>query len=179
VGLLVAIPLIAALGTVHAQNATWLVNPGSGDWNTSTNWTPQTVPTATASFGSSNTTSITFSSTAVIGEMLFTAGAPAYSFANTNGDTLIITSAGIVNNSSSVLTIIRNFPGTTQFINASTAGNATITNDINGVTQFFDESTAGNATIMNNGGMTEFNNTSTGGDARFITNAGGNLDIPF
>src|ERR1700738_2512822 len=46
---------------VHAQDATWLANPGSGDWNTVFNWAPNTVPTGTATFGSSNTISITFS----------------------------------------------------------------------------------------------------------------------
>ena len=41
----------------HAQDATWLANPGSGDFNTGANWTPATVPTGTAFFGTSSTTS--------------------------------------------------------------------------------------------------------------------------
>ena len=27
-------------GSAHAQNATWLLNPGSGNWNTAANWVP-------------------------------------------------------------------------------------------------------------------------------------------
>jgi hypothetical protein len=42
----------ACLGTVaaHAQSATWLLSPGSGNWNTAANWVPATVPTGTATF---------------------------------------------------------------------------------------------------------------------------------
>ncbi|MDB5582581.1 MAG: hypothetical protein JWR80_7757 [Bradyrhizobium sp.] len=29
------------------QDATWLANPGSPDYNTATNWTPVAVPTGT------------------------------------------------------------------------------------------------------------------------------------
>jgi outer membrane autotransporter protein len=204
VGVLVAIPFLAALGTARAQNATWGTNPGSSNWNTNTNWTPQTVPTGTATFGSSTTTSITFSASvsSSIGEMLFNAGAPAYSFDITGTfQALTINGVGIVSNSSNVstfstaaagtldfnntsaagnATIINNSGGFTRFLNASTAGNATITTNNGGVTTFFDSSGAGNATIItNNGGVTYFQNTSTGGNARFITNAGGIFDISF
>jgi hypothetical protein len=100
VGLLVAISFLAALGTAHAQNATWNTNPGSSDWNTNTNWTPQIVPTGRASFDSSNTTSITFSNIAFVGTIQFNAGAPAYSFSIGSTITINIIGAGIVNNSS-------------------------------------------------------------------------------
>ncbi|HTB40674.1 MAG TPA: hypothetical protein VK777_26530, partial [Reyranella sp.] len=40
----------------QAQDATWLLNPGSGDFNTAANWSTNTVPAGTASFGASNTT---------------------------------------------------------------------------------------------------------------------------
>jgi hypothetical protein len=56
-GLLVAICL-AAVGA-QAQNATSLLNSGSGGFETATNWRPATVP-GTAIFGASNTTTITF-----------------------------------------------------------------------------------------------------------------------
>ena len=61
IGLL--LPLVGVhLGTetAHAQNATWLLNPGSTDWNTTGNWAPASVPIGTATFGASNTTTITF-----------------------------------------------------------------------------------------------------------------------
>jgi hypothetical protein len=196
-GLLVAISFLAALGTAHATDATWDTNPGSNDWNTNTNWTPQTVPTGTASFGSSNTTSITLINAAVlVGTIQFNAGAPTYSF-NIDG-TIVLTGTGIINNSSNAPTfsaasgglefdntstagnavLITTGQGHMDFLNASTAGNATITNNNNGFTRFLNTSIAGNATITtNNGGVTRFNDGSTGGNARFITNAGGIFDI--
>jgi hypothetical protein len=63
--------------TAHAQNAKWLAAPTSSDWNTPTNWTPQTVPTGTATFGTSNITSLTFSQDTSVGTLQFTA-APSY-----------------------------------------------------------------------------------------------------
>src|SRR6476646_1255146 len=36
--------------SAHAQDAIWNLN-GTGDFNTSANWTPATVPTGTAIFG--------------------------------------------------------------------------------------------------------------------------------
>jgi fibronectin-binding autotransporter adhesin len=202
VGLLIAIAFLAALGTAQAQNATWGTSPGTSDWNTNTNWTPQTVPSGTATFGSSNTTSITFSAnggTGTIGEILFNAGAPAYSFSFSGAfQALTITGVGIVNNSSNIstffnaaggtlvfrntsaagnATIINNSHGFTRFFNTSTAGNAAITTNSGGFTLFSNASTGGNATITNNGGLTQFFDTSTGGNARFITNAGGTFNI--
>ncbi len=175
-----AIVFLAALATAHAQDATWGTSPVSSDWNTNTNWIPATVPSGTATFGSSSTTSITFSATNTsVGEMLFNAGAPAYSFNITNQ--LFITGTGIVNNSSNRPSIT-NGGGDLRFTNTSTAGNATITtnnpNNNGGLTGFTTGSTAGNATIMTNtGGFTEVFDTSTGGNARFITKAGGIFDI--
>ena len=46
---------------VYAQDATWLPVTASGDFNTAANWTPATVPTGTAFFGTSNTTALSFS----------------------------------------------------------------------------------------------------------------------
>jgi autotransporter-associated beta strand protein len=168
VGLLIAIAFLAALGTAQAQNATLGTSPGTSDWNTNTNWTPQTVPSGTATFGSSNTTSITFSAnggTGTIGEILFNAGAPAYSFSFSGAfQALTITGVGIVNNSSNISTFFNAAGGTLVFRNTSAAGNATIINNSHGFTRFFNTSTAGNAAITtNSGGFTLFSNASTGG----------------
>jgi hypothetical protein len=171
VGLLVAISFLAALGTAYAQNATWILNPGSSVWNTATNWTPQTVPTGTASFGSSSTTSITFFNPALIGTIQFNAGAPAYSF-DITGETLGLIGAGIVNNSSNAPTFFT-AGGGAEFLNTSTAGNATIINNA-GTIFFFNTSTAGIATITtNNGGTTNFDNFSAAANATITTNNGG------
>ncbi len=69
------------LGTIaaHAQDATWGSTPGTGDWGTAANWSPPAaVPTGIATFGASNTTTITFSNDASVGTLQFNAAAPAY-----------------------------------------------------------------------------------------------------
>jgi autotransporter-associated beta strand protein len=172
-----------------AQDATWLATPATGDFNTATNWTPATVPTGTAFFNSSNTTSLTFSADTTIGGWTFNSGASNYSF--TNGHTLQFNGAGIVVNGGSA-TITNNFDmlfngnstaGSATisnnhgiiFQNASTAGSATITNNIFGSGTFFDDSsTAGSATITNNtsGTVIGFNPGSTAGSATIVNNVG-------
>ena len=178
----------------RAQNASWLFSPGSSDWNTAANWAPATVPTGIATFGASNTTTITFSNNASVGTLHFKAGAPAYSF-NLSDFDLTITGTGIVNNSSNRPTFTNTNGGGTEFLNTSTAGTATITTNIGALTFFYDSSTAGTATITtnfdaatvfvntstagaatiitNNRGATDFFNTSTAGNATITTNAGG------
>jgi autotransporter-associated beta strand protein len=145
--------IVAALPAL-AQDATWLANPGSNLYNAFANWTPATVPTGTAFFGASNTTSLSFEDDATVGGWTFNAGAPAYTFNNSHH--LLFDGAGIVSDGGSVA-IITNSGGTTTFSNASTAGNATVT--------------------TNNGGGVFFADTSSGGQASFTTNAGGVFDI--
>jgi autotransporter-associated beta strand protein len=152
--LLACVALIAAALPAMAQDATWLANPGSNLYNAFANWMPATVPTGTAFFGTSTTTSLSFEDDATVGGWTFNAGAPAYTFNNSHN--LLFNGAGIVINGGSVA-IITNSGGTTTFSNASTAGNATIT--------------------TNNGGSVFFTGTSSGGQASFTTNAGGVFDI--
>jgi hypothetical protein len=45
-----AVALPAAM-PAYAQDATWLLNPATADFNTASNWTPATVPTGTVSGG--------------------------------------------------------------------------------------------------------------------------------
>src|SRR5580698_1804798 len=45
--LLIAIYLLGTVGEAHAQDATWLLSPASGDFDTATNWSPPTVPGGT------------------------------------------------------------------------------------------------------------------------------------
>jgi outer membrane autotransporter protein len=196
-GLVLLINVCLGIVVADAQNASWLLSPGSSDWNTNANWAPATVPTETATFGPSNTTTITFSNSASVGTLFFNVGAPTYSFSIPRvAGSLTITGTGIVNNSLNRPTF--SVTGQVAFLGGSTAGNATITNDFGGSTVFRDTSTAGNATITNNnragtvfvnastaGKATITTNTgvviiaaeSTGGEARFITNAGGLFDI--
>src|SRR5262252_3658869 len=55
-----AVALLAAT-SAQAQNATWNLN-GTGVYNTPSNWTPNTVPTGTASFGPSSQNNVSISS---------------------------------------------------------------------------------------------------------------------
>ncbi len=154
---------IAASGAAMAQDATWLANPGSGDFNTAANWNPAMVPAGTASFGASNTTAVTVSGPqTTLDGFTFLPGAPAYTFTINNTAQLYIslnsaTGGGIVNGGSA--TFIGN--GTIFFFNSSTAGSATIINN-NGET-FQDSSTPGNAALVNNGSIL-FASTGLNGD---------------
>jgi autotransporter-associated beta strand protein len=149
----------------HAQNATW-GNFGD-DWNTASSWTPNTVPTNTATFGASTSQNVLFAEfqapvTTSINQILFNADAPGYSFFIYSGQTLNINGTGIVNNSSSVQSFSNQ--GTLMF-NSGTAGNAQI--ETGGIT-----ASGGNAS-----GLTAFLNTSTGGTARFITDVSSVFDM--
>ena len=96
--------LFLSLATAHAGSATWNLNPTNGDWNTFTNWTPETVPnseTDVATFGQSNVTDISVPSTQV-DSVIFGADASPYSFTvyNATGVAyLIFWGDGVVNNS--------------------------------------------------------------------------------
>ena len=160
----------------HAQDATWLVNPGSSDFNTAGNWSPATVPTGTAFFGPTSAagSGISFSANTTIGGWTFNLGAPAYSFVNSS-NTLQFTGAGIISNNGNAGVGITN-NGTINFNNNSTAGSAGITNNFGGGTiNFNNNSTAGNAFLRTFTGTINFNNNSTAGNATI----GNGLNEPF
>jgi autotransporter-associated beta strand protein len=166
-----AVALLAAL-PARAQDATWLLNPGSNTFNTATNWNPAVVPTNTAFFGASNTTSIAFQpfTTTSIGTLQFNPDAPAYILATIPSvfTSINITGAGIVNNSSNAPTFIVGDQANLSFRNASTAGDATIITNPGGITIFADSATGGNArfiagAIGNSVGVFDISSLSTGG----------------
>lgn len=183
VGILLAAGLLA--GPAGAQNATWDGTAGNGDWNNPDNWSAG-VPTGTATFTGADPT-IVFSFDSTIGQMQFTAGAPAYSF-DLSGQTLQVTGAGILNGSSNRPTflvggtldflsgtagnaIINNVGGFTVFGNNSNAGTAAISNSAGSVTSFTGDSSAADATIDNDdNGATQFRNDSTAGNATINNN---------
>jgi len=155
--------LILAPSLSQAQNATW-TGSTSGDWNTNANWAPASVPTGTATFDNTSATQLlTVSADASIGTMLFSAGAPTYSYTINPGITFDIVGAGIVNNSANAPNFLNR--GTLNFSNSSTAANANIIN--NNILNFNNASTAGSASIINNSTM-NFNDTSTAGSAGMI-----------
>ena len=147
--------------SIHAftQNALWSpAVAGSGDWNNANNWTPPPVPTGTATFDVSNTTSIGISASASVGALHFNPGAPSYSFTISDPAVVFeINGTGIVNASVTTNPTFFNNGGSLLFEGSSTAGNAAI--------------------VTNAGGGTLFTNLSTGGQAQLVTNAGGVLDI--
>ncbi|RZL86639.1 MAG: autotransporter outer membrane beta-barrel domain-containing protein, partial [Variovorax sp.] len=175
-------------GMTRAQDATWLLSPGSGNFNAAANWSPATVPTGTAIFDASSITALSFSANTVVGGWTFNAGAPAYTF--TNNQALTFGNAGIVGGSATITntpTGFLNFTGSTagsatitnsgnlNFDLNSTAGNGTVTNNF--ATDFNNISTAGNATITNNVGATwRFNDNSTAGDANITNNSSLNFN---
>ena len=154
---------LALAQPAKAQDATWLNAPGSGDFNTSANWTPATVPTGTAFFGTSGVTALSFSGLTALGGWTFNAGASNYGF--TNGQALIFNGAGIVINGGSATIINNTFVG---FNNAATAGSAAIINNLN--LQFSNTATAGSAGVTNNNFLI-FQDTSTAGSAAITNNS--------
>jgi autotransporter-associated beta strand protein len=93
--------LLFAAKSGYAGNATWNNNPANGDWNTATNWTPNTVPGGSdiATFNSSNITDITISEYSEVLEILFNPGASSFTYTVSHFDGLIFTIVGIINNS--------------------------------------------------------------------------------
>ena len=68
-------------GRCFAGSATWSANPVSGDWNTTTNWMPNTVPngrTDTATFDVSSTTEVSLSAYTEVDSILFEPSASAF-----------------------------------------------------------------------------------------------------
>jgi len=139
-----------------SSNGTWLTAPGSNDYGTSSNWDGGFVPVGTASFGTSNTTSLVITS-ASVGGWTFNAGASNYVFDVSNS--LSFSGAGITVNGGRV-TINYNGLSVGAFSGGSTLGNATI--NIGGQLQFFSGSTAGNAALNNNGQIIFFTSATAG-----------------
>ena len=177
---------------MHAGDATWNRNPLSNDWNTAENWRPQTIPNsagAIATFGASHVTTVLCQASqdgyahTFVGDIIFTAGASAYTIRVTPDPDVplwpsyvSLNGAGITNNSG----IVQNFvaanagdaikeSGRIYFEGYASAGgsNVIITNEgaasatvyYGGFTEIGDVSSdrasAGQATFINNGGTVD------------------------
>ncbi|CAN7661093.1 autotransporter domain-containing protein [Bosea sp. LjRoot9] len=163
---LVLAAMLPAAGPARAQDATWLTNPGSGDFFVGSNWSTGSVPTGTATFGTSNTATLTLGASGTFDGWTFNAGASDYIFAATYPAWLQFVGAGIVVNGGSAA--ITN-GHVLIFYNASTAGSATITNT--GNLYFNNSSSAGSAAITNSYSLV-FGNSSTAGSANITNNYG-------
>ncbi len=126
----------------------------SGDWNTTANWVPATVPNATtdvAIFGPSRLTSISSERTDIdLDSLIFNSGAPSYTITlDISG--YFLSGAGIVNNSGLLQSFVfpqdGDFGGGIFFFNSATAGDMTTYSAVDGYFSFHDTSSAGSATF--------------------------------
>jgi autotransporter-associated beta strand protein len=199
-GIFPALVLTLSIHTTQAGSATWDLNPGSGDWNTATNWTPTTVPNGpadTAFFDLSNTTALSISANTEVNGIVFdsNAGLNAFTITASPSFTLTISGVGITNNSGSAQNFVA-APSATGvnalrllFNNSATAGSETFFTMNGGATfggtpgrtLFDDSSSASHGTFTNNGptvqgtfggGGTLFNNSATASNGTFINNGG-------
>jgi autotransporter-associated beta strand protein len=149
----IALAALAAVGVqaMHADDATWKVNPVSNDWNTAQNWRPETIPnsrTAVATFGVSNTTTVLCQDSGdgyantYVGDVVFAPGASAYSIRITPDfdviypSLIVFNQQGIINNSGIAQNLVAANSGSTKasgriyFEGTSSAGeNVVITNE--------------------------------------------------
>lgn len=184
-GLTLAVLLATtALGVVsaHAADATWnggnLVDPN--EWTEPANWSPTAVPDGTATFTNAGQTTVNNDNgIVVVGTMLFTPSAQAYTF-NFNNP-VILNGSGIINNSNNLQIVNVSSGNSLVFQNGASAsggggtGGVTI-NNIDGFVAFQNTSSAGSATILNAGILT-FSDSSTAGAASITNNLGRETDF--
>jgi autotransporter-associated beta strand protein len=186
--------LLSAQNTALAGSATWNLDATS-DWNTAANWTPATVPNGpadTATFFTSNQTTISLSASTEVSGITFDSGASAFTITANPALVLTISGAGIVNNSGGTQNFVTAVDGSgnigvISFKNSATAGSLTVFTNSGGstsftpnggITEFRNSSSAANGTFINNGstagfvigGITQFFDTSSAGNGTFVTN---------
>jgi autotransporter-associated beta strand protein len=191
--------LFAATGLQAQTSYYWRTAPGTGSWDTTTNWADSpggtsggVVPSGpnSAVFAASSQATITFATGPHdVSSIMFNAGSPAYTFTLSNGRTLSLNGAGVVNNSSTTKPVFNvnsgatlNFNGTSSvgnatvnagtsalnFTGSSSAATATININAESVAAFYETASAANATVnVNSGGILYFNGTSSAGNATF------------
>lgn len=179
-----AIGLILRTNPVFAGSATWLANPGSGNWHTASNWTPggpPNDPADTATFDSSTVSNLLISaSTTRIDSIIFKAGGGTpYTI---SASALDFRGSGITNNSGITQKFVTVSPfGLILFGNSASAGTNTAftVTEADGEVIFYENSTAGDATFTINGstqgdyswgGAMIFQDNSSAENATFIVN---------
>ncbi len=172
-----------------AGSATWSMDPTNSDWNTATNWMPQTVPNSasdTATFNASKLTnlSVSFGSVINLDSAVFNTEASAYTV-TLNVSNLILNGTGLVNNSSSIQSIVipeaDHLVGAIFLFNRATAGSMTSISTVGGLLTFYDESSAGSAILdLSSGslqGNINFYDSSTAADATINASAGSVIEF--
>src|SRR5947208_6745409 len=191
---LVLLFLLPAASISFAGSATWKAAPGTGDWNTATNWMPATVPnspTDTATFATSSITGLSLSSLIQGNSIVFNAGASAFTITD-NAFAFTISGVGITNNSTATQSFVAgvngaSHVGTLTFSNSAAAGTATFVTSAPtqtagqaGIVQFHNSAAADHATVINNGsgfpmsfgGTTVFWDTTSAGNSAITNNCG-------
>ncbi|MGI8889491.1 MAG: autotransporter-associated beta strand repeat-containing protein [Chthoniobacterales bacterium] len=139
-----------------AGSATWNLNPTSGEWSTDANWTPATYPnsaTDTATFAQSSITNIsTPGAPSNLDGIVFTPDASAFTISLADTNILLISGAGIINNSGKTQQFnVPNFD--CDFLNGATAGEniqyvIKVSDTQAGGMVFFDSAGAGQASYF-------------------------------
>jgi len=167
--------VLATTASSFAGSATWKANAANGEWFSANNWVQGTIPNApgdTATFASSNRTSIDIAFSVEVNGIVFNPGASAFTIASSPAAVpeITISGVGITNNSGIVQNFVVN-RGAAQilFLNSATAGSLTEFTSFGTIT-FGATSTADNATFTNNA-LLNFTNTATAGDATFTNNS--------
>ncbi|WP_170181846.1 autotransporter outer membrane beta-barrel domain-containing protein [Phreatobacter stygius] len=172
--LLAATALTAAAAPAVAQDATWLANPGSNVLSTANNWSGGAVPTGTATFGASSTTSLIVSADQSLGGLYFAAGAPAYSFSRQDPSDLMqrirLTGVGLQAAAGADYTLNLDRAGL-NFYNSASTGSVTI-NAVNSLLYFYDNSTAAASRILVSGGTAYFYGNSSAGSVALTLDNG-------
>jgi uncharacterized protein with beta-barrel porin domain len=159
-----------------AQDATW-VGGNAGDtneWVEPLNWTPQTVPTGTATFTDTGVTTVANDLGVVtIGAISFTGTPNAQAYTINVDNPFIVNGTGVTNDSTNTQTFNITSGNSLVFQNGSTANNGTgaVTYNNSFFIFFQNTSNAGNAnTTFVNDEIIEFNDTSSAGSANFTNN---------
>ncbi len=158
-GLLLTMLSLLSLQSIQAGSATWNLDPVSGDWNTATNWMPNTVPNGSnddATFSSSNLMSVTVPVKITVNSIIFDAAASAYTITATSSRPMTISGPGISNLSGVEQHFQINPAAAINFTSSATIAASTVINvlgspdlsGLSGLLLFADSSSAGEATVF-------------------------------
>ncbi|MGH8092884.1 MAG: autotransporter-associated beta strand repeat-containing protein, partial [Chthoniobacterales bacterium] len=192
--LFACVTFLSAASAARAGSATWNLNPTNSDWNTATNWTPNTVPDGpadTATFDLSNTAAVAFSATTEVNGIVFDSGASSYTITTPAPLVLTVSGAGVMNNSGATENFTVDVDESGQFAGVSFTNSATVgtraqftlsggnASTIGSQVAFLDSSGGGNGTFIANGATVSnsdgarilFENSSTAANATIVNNA--------
>src|SRR4051794_27242866 len=164
--------------SVQAGSATWKLDPTNGTWNDAAKWTPNSIPngaTDVATFGLSNTTSISLSAVTQVGAVVFNSGASAFSIIAKGAVSLSFAGAGVTNNSGATQSFIAqpNDSGTDAgafiFSGSASGGRGSNFTCSGGLIYFRDSSSAGSGTYVSTSATLSFAGVSSAGHGFFTT----------